>query len=166
MKFEILSRHHLKQLLDFELKNKSWFESLIEPRDIKFYSEKGVSQHIEMHIDNMNSGSAFCGVLVRNNTIVARGNLKDISSKEAFVGYRVSKQFVSQGLASFCLIELIKIAQNKFDIQVLKAQVLDNNPASKHILIKQGFEAVVNIPNFLTLNNKQLSCTEFSLKYT
>jgi len=166
MKFEVLSKHHLKQLLDFELENKAWFESLIEPRGSAFYSEKGVSEHIEEQIKNMNSGSVFCGVLIQNNIIVARGNLKCITVKKASVGYRVSKQFTSQGFASFCLAELIKIAKNKFNIQTLEAQVLDNNPASKYVLEKQDFKAVRNIPNFIVINNEQLGCTEFCVKYT
>ena len=164
MKFEILTRHHLKPLLDFELESKAWFESLIEPRANDFYSEQGVGEHIAEQINNMNLGTAYCGVLIQDNVIVARGNLKGIVDNKASVGYRVSKLFTSQGFASACLTELIKIAQHKFAIKMLYAQVLDNNPASQHVLEKQGFKVIGNKPNFITLNNQQLACSELNLK--
>lgn len=165
MQFELLSKHHLKQLLNFELENRSWFESLIEPRDSAFYSEQGACEHIDAEIDKVNSGTAFCGLLIKDNEIVARANLRDICANKAFVGYRVSKNFTSQGYASFCLTSLVKIAKREFGVKALEAKVLENNPASKHILLKHGFEIIGNVPNFLTLNGKPLACIEFRLKY-
>jgi ribosomal-protein-alanine N-acetyltransferase len=166
MQFELLSKHHLMQLLSFELENRAWFESLIEPRGNAFYSVQGVSAHIDSEIEKVNSGSAFCGLLIKDNEIVARANLKDIEANKAFVGYRVSKNFISQGYASFCLASLIKIANTEFNIKTLEAKVLENNPASKHILLKHGFEIIGSLPNFLTLNSKQLTCLAFRLQQT
>lgn len=166
MQLELLSKHHLQPLFDFELENRAWFESLIEPRDNNFYSEHGVEQHIAAELDKVISGTAFCGLLIKDNEIVARANLRDISANKAFVGYRVSKRFLSQGYASLCLASLIEIAKKEFGVQFLEAKVLANNPASKQVLLKQGFEIIGNVPNFITLNNKSLACTEFRLKYT
>jgi len=165
MQLELLSKDHLERLLAFELENRSWFESLIEPRGNDFYSAQGVGRHIDAELDKENSGTTFCGLLIKNNEIVARANLRDISTNKAIVGYRVSKRFLSQGYASFCLASLIDIAKRKFHIQTLEAKVLENNPASKHVLLKQGFEPIGNIPNFIILNNKQLACTAFRLKF-
>lgn len=165
MEFEALSKNHVNKLLDFELKNKKWFESYIEPRSDDFYSHKGVIKHIDFLINQINSGNAFCGILLKHNVIVARANLKNISDQSAYVGYRVSKDFTSQGVASYCLERLIDIGNSKLNLKQLNAQVLNNNPASMHILHKFGFEAIGTIPNFLRLNNKQLSCTELVLKF-
>ena len=165
MQLELLSKHYLKPLFDFELENRAWFESLIEPRDNDFYSEQGVEQHIDSELDKVISGTAFCGLLLKDNEIVARANLRDISANKASVGYRVSKRYLSQGYASICLASLIEIAKREFGVQYLEAKVLTNNPASKHVLLKQGFEIIGNIPNFTTLNNKSLTCTEFGYKY-
>ena len=121
MQFELISKHHVKQLLCFELENRSWFESVIEPRDNAFYSELGVSSHIDSEIEKVNSGSAFCALLIKDNKIVARANLRDVCADKAFVGYRVSKNFISQGYASFCLASLIKIAKTEFGIKTLEA---------------------------------------------
>lgn len=161
MQLELLSEHHLKQLFDFELDNRSWFESLIEPRANDFYSKQGVEQHINAELDKVSSGSAFCGLLIKDNEIVARANLRDITSKKAFVGYRVSKRFLSQGYAGFCLASLVEIAKREFSVQFLEAKVLENNPASKRVLLKQGFEVIGDAPDFITLNNQPLAYTTF-----
>lgn len=163
MKLEVLSKHHTKQLLAFELNNKAWFESLIAPRDDSFYTEKGVAEHIELSQENMAQGLAYSSVLIANNTIVARANLKDISGKSAVIGYRVAKKHISQGLASYCLSELIAIAKNKFNLEYITAQVLENNPASMRVLQKHHFQIISTTANFLILNNKALSCTELRL---
>jgi len=165
MVFEALCQSHVNMLLDFELKNKEWFESFIEPRSNDFYSHSGVSKHIDSLLNQINSGNAFCGIVLKHNAIVARANLKNISDQSAYVGYRVGKDFTSQGVASYCLEKLIDIGKSKLNLKQLKAQVLNNNPASMHILHKFGFEAIGTKPNFLKLNNKQLSCTELVLKY-
>lgn len=165
MQLELLSKDYLDQLLAFELENRSWFESLIEPRGEGFYSAKGIERHIDLALDQISAGSSFCGLLVKNSQIVARANLREIGANKAFVGYRVSKRFISKGYASFCLASLIDIAKRDYNVQSLGAKVLENNPASKHILLKQGFEVIGNTPDYITINNTKLACTEFRLKY-
>lgn len=163
MQFETLSKCHATKLLDFELANKAWFESLIEARESSFYTPKGVAAHIDALSKAMALGTGYSGVLVKNNIIVARANLKSIYNNKATVGYRVAKNSISQGFASYCLVQLLEVAQNKYDIKHLKAQVLENNPASMHVLQKHNFKIRCETPNFLTFNNRKLSCTEFEL---
>jgi ribosomal-protein-alanine N-acetyltransferase len=163
MKFEVLSIEHLTQLLNFELENRSWFESLIEPRGDNFYTETGVKMHIGSLIENMQAGTAYCGVLVHNSKIVARANLKDIAKQHASVGYRVSKQYISQGIASQCLSKLIEISSNKLNIETLDAYVLENNPASKRVLCKHGFKQTNNVPKSITINSEKVACSSFRL---
>jgi len=165
MKFTTLSIHHASQLLDFELKNKEWFDSLIEPRAVGFYSEKGITEHINTLLKQMNTGVAYCGLLLKGNTIVARANIRDVTKNSASIGYRVAKDFTSQGVASYCLSQLLEIGQNKLYLKQVKAQVLENNPASKRVLEKFGFQIINTTPNFLTINNKWLSCTEYCFDY-
>jgi len=165
MKFETLAKHHAKKLLDFELENKSWFESLIEARESSFYTHKGVTNHIESLIKKMELGTGYSGVLLHNNLIVARANLKDITSSTATVGYRVAKKSTSKGFASYCLVQVLNIAQSRFGVQRVIAQVLENNPASMQVLQKHKFQTLGKAPNDVTFNNKKLCCTQLELKY-
>lgn len=165
MKFETLSMHHTKKLLDFEQENRAWFESLIEARDNAFYTEQGVAMHIESLSKDLKRGTGYSGVLMNNNRIVGRANLKDIASNTATVGYRIAQNSISQGFASYCLTQLLDIAQSKFGVKHIKALVLENNPASMHVLEKHHFKIISNTPNYLTFNNKNLSCTALELTF-
>ncbi|MGB0860440.1 MAG: GNAT family N-acetyltransferase [Pseudoalteromonas spongiae] len=164
MKFETLNSSHSKQLLDFELENKAWFESFIAPRDADFYSNVGVSKHVAVLEATMRSKSGYSAVLIQNNAIVARANLKDITDDTAYIGYRVAKNMTSQGIASLCVAQLIKVAAQQFSLTTLRAQVLNNNPASERVLHKFAFQAASTHPDFLCLNGQSLACTEFSLR--
>ncbi|WP_414734061.1 GNAT family N-acetyltransferase [Colwellia psychrerythraea] len=95
--------------------------------------------------------------------MVARGNLKEIcmDNNSCSVGYRVAEKHAGKGYASYCLTELIRIANNSYLINKVEAQVLDNNPASITVLKKQGFYMLFHEPNFTELNGVKLGCTTF-----
>lgn len=160
MKFEPLTTEHLSALLDFELSNKAWFDSVIAPRNDDFYSVEGVSEHIDDIVQNVSKNTVFAGVMTDNGEIVARANLKDITDDSAYVGYRVSKDTLSKGVATKCLKELIDKAK-KLGVTRLKAQVLNNNPASARVLEKQGFVKVETVAAFYQLNGESFDCWLF-----
>jgi len=161
--FETLAAKHVDLLLHFELENRKWFESLISPRESYFYTYSGVKMHIFDSIINMKLGTHYSGVLIRNNRIVARGNLKDISIEynRASVGYRVAESCIGKGLATYCLGELLNIANNRYSINDVEALVLDNNQASKTVLLKHDFKEKSHKTNFIKLNEIELGCTTF-----
>jgi len=161
--FETLSEKHLDLLFQFELANREWFESMISPREDDFYTMAGIKMHIFDSVINMQLGTHYSGVLMQNDQIVARGNLKDISVKmyKASVGYRVAEHYTGNGCASYCLTELQRIAGDVYLLKELEALVLDNNPASKAVLQKRGFNAENHKANFMELNNVKLGCTTF-----
>lgn len=164
MKFETLSIEHSTLLLEFENKNKAWFERFIEPRANDFYSQRGVIEHINIACQTMAKRTSYSSILIDNKAIIARANLKDITQHCAYVGYRVAENAISKGVASYCLSQLIDIAQNNFGVSKLNAMVLENNPASMRVLKKHNFKVVRTIPNFLTIHDRALSCSEFCLK--
>lgn len=163
MVFETLSNKHLDSLFQFELENREWFESLIYSRGDDFYSYIGVKKHISESIINNALGTLYSAVLIVDGVIVARGNLKDICTENnrCSIGYRVAKKEAGKGYASYCLAELIRIANNLYSINELEAQVLDNNPASIAVLKKQSFEVLFHEENFTELNGVQLGCSTY-----
>lgn len=164
MIFETLSVEHSDKLLQFELENKAWFESKISPRECYFYTSEGIKMHIFDSIINMSAGTHYSGVLLIDDKIVARGNLKDMSLEHSYaaVGYRVAKASIGKGYASYCLNQLIEVASQRYCLNELKALVLDNNPASKAVLQKLGFKAQSHQDNFITHCGTSLGCTSFS----
>ncbi|MBB6521416.1 GNAT family N-acetyltransferase [Pseudoteredinibacter isoporae] len=153
-----LAINHLQALLQFELENRAWFESLIEPRGDDFYTLDGVAAHIGEWVEKVHQGRAYSVLLFDEDVVVARGNLKGISDGSAEVGYRVAQQQGSKGLASLCLSHLISEARNTFKLRELQARVLDNNPASFRVLQKQGFEKFECLPESINIQGQDWNC--------
>lgn len=164
MIFEALADKHLESLFRFEFENRTWFETQISSRGDDFYTESGVKSHIHESIVDAELGRSFSAVLVENDEISARANLKDICAddKSCFVGYRVAHKSTGQGRASYCLAELIREAHASHEIAQLKARVLSNNPVSMSVLKKKGFKEIGYEENYIELNGKYLGCALFS----
>ena len=165
MRFELLSRQHLSQLIAFEYQNRKWFETYIESRGEGFYTHDSIQAHLLEFIDAYKSGNLLPAVITMEQRIVGRANLKDIcvKSKTAEVGYRVAKSEIGSGVASFGLKELIKISKQKLGLVLLKAVVMENNPASAKVLEKQGFIQSKEISGFYNFHGNNLSCAEYQL---
>lgn len=159
--FEILGTEHTDRLLAFESANRRWFESLIAARPDAFYSHGGVTAHIDECRDFFSAGRLVPLVLCDGESIIARANLKDISSQgqSAEVGYRVAEDYFGQGVASACLRQLVNVARERIDGCRLWGRVLDNNPASRRVLEKQRFSQVAYQPAFAEIRGHVLGCT-------
>ena len=155
LKFELLSENHLDQLFAFERENKTWFETWIAPRGEEFYSLENVRAHIESNLYGYSRGEYIPFLLLEGQEIVARANMKEFCKETASaeVGYRVAETHVGKGVASTCLARLIEEAHS-LQLKRLRANVLDNNPASRRVLEKQQFVAVSHEPDFWEINGE------------
>ncbi len=138
---QLLTAQHIDRLFAFEIRNRLFFENCITPRPAAFYSLEGVQQHIHQLTAEYNMGVAFPAVLIRNNEIVGRINLKEIAraASTAEIGYRIDQAHQGKGLASLGVRHLMHIASSDYDLQQLTARVLHNNPASARVLENAGF---------------------------
>lgn len=163
MKFELVDPTHLSRLISFEVENRHWFESFIEPRPDSFYHGNAIEQHLKQQIQGYLSETHYPGLVTNQYAIMARVNLKSLclASKTAEVGFRVAQQYAAAGVASYGLKGLIEVAKNHYGLTLLKGFVLDNNPASARVLIKQGFKPVKVHQNYISFNS--LSCSEYHL---
>ncbi|HZX28138.1 MAG TPA: GNAT family N-acetyltransferase [Telluria sp.] len=129
-------------LLDFENRNRGWFESTIEPRSPGFYSAAGVAHHIHEYLLGQQAGLQHpCLIVDADDVILGRANLKDIDRQagQAEVGYRIGKDAVGRGCASAAVAHLVTLARARWGLRVLVAFVADGNPASARVLEKNGF---------------------------
>ncbi|MFK7844434.1 MAG: GNAT family N-acetyltransferase [Rhodothermales bacterium] len=163
VRFEVLDVVHAAALLHFEQENKAWFEQMIAPRSPLFYTDEGVVEHIETYLADMRDGFMHPLTVWIDNRIVARANLRDISfaGESASIGYRVAEAYGGQGIASACVVKLEEVASGTLGLATLKADVLDNNPVSKHILEKHGFSMVQHEKNDTEINGSPLGRTTF-----
>lgn len=129
-------------LLAFEVRNRAWFESHIDPRDPAFYSLNGVTEHIEDYLYGLACGAWHPLVIEDGNRhIVGRANLKSIDStlNVAEVGYRIDQQSCGQGLATLALKRLIQEARARWALKQLVACVYKENVGSRIVLERCGF---------------------------
>lgn len=141
MHFESVAEKHVLSLLEFERSNKAYFEMSIAPREATFYSIDGVGYHVSELLYLQHQKKAWGYVLVdeqRNKQILARANIRNRAGDKAEIGYRVAEKECGKGIASRCVSFLIDEAKSK-GLKWLTAEVMDNNPASEKVLIKNGF---------------------------
>lgn len=156
--FELLANHHQDSLLAFELANRRGFERLIASRGNDFYSPEAVRAHIARQSELYRNAKAHSLVLIKGQQILARANLKNINNQQAEVGYRVAQACAGQGVAQACLRELMTVAARDYGLRRLVARVLDNNPASMHILKKHGFEVIEEAACSVDFNGQAMRC--------
>lgn len=129
-------------LLAFEIHNREWFESQIDPRDPAFYSWAGVTDHIESYLAGFAEGAWHPFVIEDSSgRIVGRANLKGIHSPHgcAEVGYRIDQRACGQGLATQALQHLIQVARMRWELTQLVAYVYESNVGSRKVLERCGF---------------------------
>ncbi|MDV2080749.1 GNAT family N-acetyltransferase [Marinobacter xestospongiae] len=162
MKLECLSASHHASLLRFELDNRAWFERFIEPRPEAFYSDNGILAHIDEYHRAFQSGELFPGLLIAQGEILGRFNLRQISLSErsATLGYRLAQVHTGKGLATRGVALMQTHARDILGLTTLKAQVLDNNPASLRVLRKRGFQPATYHPQAATIGNTVCGRTE------
>jgi ribosomal-protein-alanine N-acetyltransferase len=136
-----LRQDDARQLLEFELDNRAWFERHIDSRSAAFYSLQGVSQHIAEYLDAHARGNWHPCVILHGDEIVGRANLKDIDTATgcAEVGYRIAEHAAGKGLATRAVKHLMHLARSEWRLARLKADVTANNAASGRVLEKCGF---------------------------
>ena len=168
MQFEPLSLQHGQQLLEFEQRNRQFFERLIAPRPAEFFSQARVVEYISALLNEQAEGLLSPWVLIDSGNIIARANLHHILPQQgsAYVGYRVDEGMTGRGVATLCLQHLLTVAKARLNLTILYGRVLDNNPASAHILMKQGFTPEKALASPVTIQGTEWSGQQYSFLLT
>lgn len=137
-----LRRDDACRLLEFEQKNRHWFEQYIEARGAAFYSPGGVQEHIDLFLEAHAQGKFHpCVIVDADGAIVGRANLKDIDRRAgtAEIGYRIAESHAGNGLATDAVRFLIELARGEWQLEQLLAYVAHKNTASIRVLEKCSF---------------------------
>ncbi|MBU2895164.1 GNAT family N-acetyltransferase [Vibrio hepatarius] len=165
MRLELLSEGWSQQLLQFELENKDWFESMIPPRDIDFYSSDGFKEHIKIFLLEYKAKTLIPMLIVNENgVILGRVNVSNVDHRKKLghIGYRVGKNATNRGVAKFAVANMIRIVQ-KLGLSELIAYASTTNLASKKVLLANGFQPVALVSNYAELNGSPINCIKFKL---
>ena len=165
MEIRTLQRDDAAALLKFELLNREWFEEFVLPRAESVYSPSGMAAHIDTCLHDYALGTMHpCIILDQDGHIVGRANLKDIDPLECTteIGYRISRQYISKGLATQAVSHLKDLAYGRWRLARLLAFVTTENPASARVLEKSGFVKGRLIESRSVLKTKILDCYQYS----
>lgn len=129
-------------LLEFELKNRTFFERLIPARPANFYSAVNIRRHVEEAIQQRALGIAHQFLIKSSQTIVGRANLTGIHRalyNKGTIGYRIGEHASGQGIATRAVNFLTEEAFERLGLWRIEAQVRADHLASVRVLEKNQF---------------------------
>lgn len=163
MTLRLLSESDLHALLSFEVENRQWFESRIDPRAKIFYSVDGVREHITECLSLYRSQEMVpMLILDDNDEIAGRINLRDIDLQDgsAYLGYRIGEAFTNRGLAKRAVKELLADVSN-LNLTTLIAYVSADNIASQKVLQHNGFSPIKTHKDYAVIRGAFVDCIEY-----
>lgn len=160
--FSLLTPEDTAELLNFETREREWFEKHIEARSERFYTFEGVAQHI-VECLALHARGRFSPLIIRaRGVMVGRANLRDIADGHAKVGYRIAQSACGHGLAQTALRRLVKEARGVYGVTSLTAIVSVDNVASQRVLEKAGFNVANRLPCYSLVNGQHQDCLVMS----
>ncbi|MEC2056033.1 GNAT family N-acetyltransferase [Peribacillus psychrosaccharolyticus] len=142
---EGLSKRDAEDLLEFELKNRIFFEEMVHSRGDEYFTPDVFNNILAALLDEQFQGlSQFYLIKDRTKNGLGRINLVDFDEfrKVCHLGYRIGQVYTKKGIASKALAILLESLTDT-TIEVIKAKTTTNNIASQKVLEKNGFEKIV-----------------------
>lgn len=130
------------ELLDFELRNRAYFEHWINARPAEFYSLEGVRAAIATSNDEAARDAGFQYLVRDGSRLVGRVNLARVQRpyfNKAEIGYRIGADCAGQGYASAAVREAVALAFGAHALWRVEATVRADNAGSLRVLGKAGF---------------------------
>ncbi|MEZ8026726.1 GNAT family N-acetyltransferase [Enterovibrio norvegicus] len=134
-----LSMKDCDALLDFERRNKGWFEQHIPPRPTRYFDRVGLASATQKLVQTQGDESHLMYVVYQGTAIVARANIHTICPDFVEIGYRVCKAHVGKGIATQAVAALLDISRHQLATPYVLAKVTKENHASQRVLEKAGF---------------------------
>jgi ribosomal-protein-alanine N-acetyltransferase len=133
----------ISQLLDFELKNRRYFEEHINARLPGYYSEAGVARAIDDAMADAARDRGYQFLLcTESGELVGRVNLSGIKREHfhsAVLGYRIAESAGGKGYASEAVRQLVEIAFGELGLFRIEADARVENVGSARVLLRNGF---------------------------
>ena len=133
----------IEELLEFEIKNRQFFEANINARAPSYYSIDGVEQAIKAAMADAAHDRSY-QFLVRAETgeIVGRANLNEVKRAHfhsAVLGYRIAEAACGKGVASDAVRQLLELSFGQLGLKRIEANARVENVGSVRVLRRNGF---------------------------
>jgi len=155
---ELISSSNAKEIFDFEIENRNFFELGLPSRGDKYYEFDNFLDTINEIVEEQEKGLCYM-YLIRNelSEMVGRVNLISIERgifQKAELGYRIAKKYNGKGYATKAVKLVIDDAFNKYNLHRLEAGTCPDNIGSQIVLIKNGFQFIGRSKEVIMVNNK------------
>jgi [ribosomal protein S5]-alanine N-acetyltransferase len=133
-----------KALLEFELENRTYFESWINARERGYYTLGSVQHAIETAQSDASADKAYQFLAKCNGAIVGLVNLASVTRpyyNKASLGYRIGERFGGNGYATKAVKHILEKARTELDLWRIEATVRLDNHGSARVLLNNGFVA-------------------------
>jgi len=137
-----VSSTDLVDLTDFEVGNRSFFESWINARPAAYYASGGIAAAIDAAQQDAARDLAYQYLLREDGVLVARVNLTQVKRAHyhcASLGYRVGAEYKGRGLAKAAVRLAKEQAFSALSLHRIEATCRPENPASIKVLAANGF---------------------------
>lgn len=168
VRLRTLTADDTNALMDFELRERSWFETWVQARGDAFYTFEGLAQHISECLAKYRVGTMHpMLVLDQRDQILGRVNLKDIdlSARTSELGYRLAQSATGKGFGKMIVGQAINIAKTQWRLHKLEAYVWVENKPSARVLESSGFLHQSLIHHHSELGGKPIDCNHYVLKF-
>jgi len=129
-------------LLAFELANRDWFETWVQPRDDGFYTLEGVHAAIAQSAQARRDDRGYHFLVLDGARLVGRVNLHGVRRgphQSAELGYRVARAEAGRGVASTAATLCLAQAFGPLALWRVEASARPENAGSIRVLERCGF---------------------------
>ncbi len=154
----LLSKCNAEEILEFEKKNRDFFETVVPPRGDGYYKMENLKQILEEIEEEQRRGLCYM-YLIRNEKkeLVGRVNLFSIVRgvfQKAEIGYRIGKEYSGKRYATEAVRLACKEAFQKYKLNRVEAGTSSKNIGSQIVLIKNEFEFIGRTRKVININGK------------
>lgn len=138
VRLERLTAAHRDAVLRFETVNRDYFAAAVPDRGDEFFADYPARHAALLALQDALT-DIFHVLVADDGTIVGRVNLTYIDRGEAELGYRVGRDFTGRGIAAEAVRHVCHLAATEYGLRRLRARVVDDNVASRTVLLRNGF---------------------------
>ncbi|MGL5574587.1 MAG: GNAT family N-acetyltransferase [Sarcina sp.] len=144
-------------LLEFEIKNRNFFEESCPSRGDKYYEVDNFKAILKELIREQEQGLHYMYLIKNDDKIVGRVNLVDIirgNMNKAELGYRIGENHTKKGYGKKAVELILDEVLNTHKFHRIEAGISIGNIASQKILEASGFRKVGVYNEYIYLNKE------------
>ncbi|WP_313152969.1 GNAT family N-acetyltransferase [Lacrimispora sp.] len=143
---KLLSLDDADSLFEFEVENRSYFDTIGLSRSDAYYNRTSFQEIVENLVAEQEKDIHYMYLVVNaQGDVIGRANLTDVIKEplcKAELGYRIGEKHQGKGFATAAVKLIIKQASLVHKLHRIEAGTSPHNVGSQIVLIKNGFQFV------------------------